>query len=553
MQGGSGLRLTASGGISINHLSGGRMKISFAAVVAVFVGVAAFVGASPLAARGQESIVTFTTDGTDILAEETRCVIDEPVSGVARVGDHILISTLEIRENYDKSPSNIFLNADGLRESCGQKVYTGPLRVLNMTAYGDGLLTAVSNVYGNPGLYGVFWSEDLTDPLGQSAEARYIGPVPVTAMIEYEGGVITAFAPGDADDQFGTPPEEHFVAYWSSDGKDLYREFAPTPEDDLRYRWRNRILDLTVDAGGNLLTTLHTANEIAKYKVVGSAGDVTGRMVLGAGKIYYEGNVPPVAAAWCDTCGATLTGFENESKTSIPSNAIYAAKPGDQLQAGQPGYSDKWPVVDLASYQDGVLSAFSNVDGVVAQHWQAIHFNVVASGNWLFKLTKELDTAEAFALINGICVYFTTIPCPDIAGYITAAAQLLNNELANGGPNEYVGALTLSDGLICNAYVNFGSFSMTGHATFNASLSRDRRSLNYYAFVRGGDRRDWVDFMVYLDVIPDNTSTSGCMEPTLADRVLWYCGEKTPAGPKNCIGSANKNPVVGFIDAWHGH
>ena len=147
-------------------------------------------------------------------------------------------------------------------------------------------------------------------------------------------------------------------------------------------------------------------------------------------------------------------------------------------------------------------------------------------------------------LINAACRNIADVPCYDLIAEVQAIAGLVQEITTNGGPNEYEGAFRVADGFeICRAYVNTGTGSMTGHATFTAGLQNGKRQLGYYAFVRGGQSRDWIDFNIYLDIIPSSDPRpDNCMND---NEQVAYCGEKTPAGSKNCGGAG----IVSFNDA----
>src|ERR1044071_7761669 len=88
--------------------------------------------------------------------------------------------------------NNAQFSPDGANVAGGFTVYSGASPVTAILRFGRGVLTAFSNVSGNQNLYRVHFSADGSN-LG-SGNIRYEGRSPVTAMIPFGGGVLTAFS-----------------------------------------------------------------------------------------------------------------------------------------------------------------------------------------------------------------------------------------------------------------------------------------------------------------------------------------------------------------------
>jgi hypothetical protein len=77
---------------------------------------------------------------------------------------------------------------------------------------------------------------------------------------------------------------------------------------------------------------------------------------------------------------------------------------------------------------------------------------------------------------------------------------------------------------------------MTGRSTFVTTLQDGSQQLGYNLAVHvpGGFNTagQFVDFLVYLRYVPLRSDHPECM----TDHRVWECGEKTPAGPMNCLG-----------------
>ena len=114
----------------------------------------------------------------------------------------------------DQSRPCVHWSEDGQHLGSGPRVYEGGSPVSAMVAYKGGVLTAFA-ICGppNPVPYCVHWSED-GQHLG-SGPRVYAGYSAVTAMVAYKGGVLTAFADwGPCDDQ-------PYCIHWSEDGQHL--------------------------------------------------------------------------------------------------------------------------------------------------------------------------------------------------------------------------------------------------------------------------------------------------------------------------------------------
>lgn len=87
---------------------------------------------------------------------------------------------------------SIHWSPDGNNLGGGPVVYGGCSPVTAMLPYAGGVLTAFSNVGCNPNLNHIHWSPDGSNLGGGSI--RYEGCSPVTAMTPYSGGVLTGFS-----------------------------------------------------------------------------------------------------------------------------------------------------------------------------------------------------------------------------------------------------------------------------------------------------------------------------------------------------------------------
>src|SRR5206468_4170325 len=96
----------------------------------------------------------------------------------------------------------------------GYIVYDGSSGVRAIIEYNGGVLTAFANCGPpNPQPACVHWSSNGQN-LGGGSRV-YAGSSPVTAMIAYNGGVLTAFA------NCGPPNPQPACVHWSSNGQNL--------------------------------------------------------------------------------------------------------------------------------------------------------------------------------------------------------------------------------------------------------------------------------------------------------------------------------------------
>ena len=96
----------------------------------------------------------------------------------------------------------------------GDIKYDGSSSVTHMIEYQGGVLTAFANCGPpNPQPACVHWSQN-GQGLGEEPRA-YVGTSPVTAMVAYNGGVLTAFA------NCGPPNPQPACIHWSPDGKNI--------------------------------------------------------------------------------------------------------------------------------------------------------------------------------------------------------------------------------------------------------------------------------------------------------------------------------------------
>lgn len=227
--------------------------------------------------------------------------------------------------------------------------YEGVSPITAMIPYQGGFLTAFTNVEGKPYLNRVHWSTDGMN-LG-SGRIVYEGVSPVTAMVPYKGGVLTAFT------NVGGNPSLNRV-HWSPDGESL-------GGGPIRYEGISPVTAMTVYRDGVLTAFTNIAGNTGLNRIHWSAdGDN-----LGGGPIRYEGISPVTAMAAFQ--GGVLTAFTNVAGN--PSlNRVHWSVDGENLGGGPIRYEGISPVTAIVAYRSGVLTAFTNVAGIQALnrvHW----------------------------------------------------------------------------------------------------------------------------------------------------------------------------------------
>jgi Ca2+-binding RTX toxin-like protein len=227
--------------------------------------------------------------------------------------------------------------------------YEGVSPITAMIPYNGGFLTAFTNVEGIASKNRIHWSPDDNN-LG-SGPIVYEGISPVTAMIPYNGGVLTAFTNVE-----GIPSKNRI--HWSPDGNHL-------GSGEIRYEGVSPVTAMTPYAGG-VLTAFTNVAGIRSLNRVHWSPD--GRN-LGGGEIRYEG-ISPVTAITA-YAGGVLTAFTNVAGIGHL-NRIHWSPNGQNLGSGEIRYEGVSPVTAMTTYQGGVLTGFTNVQGIPSKnriHW----------------------------------------------------------------------------------------------------------------------------------------------------------------------------------------
>jgi len=263
---------------------------------------------------------------------------------------------------------------------CGEPAhYEGYSPVSAMIPYAGGVLTAFSNAAQNQNLYRVHWSPDGKN-LG-AGPIRYEGFSRITAMIPYKDGVLTAFAnAGGAN---------NYRVHWSPDGNDL-------GSGAIRYEGHSAVIAMMPYAGG-VLTAFGNAGGSSNYRVHWSPDGNN----LGSGSARYDGTSP--ITAMIPYNNGVLTAF-----SSVAGNAglhrVHWSPNGDHLGSGPPRYEGCSPVTAMIPYNGGVLSAFSNagcVQNLNRVHWSRDGQNL---GGGPVRYEGKANVAAMSVRSNGVLV-----------------------------------------------------------------------------------------------------------------------------------------------------
>jgi hypothetical protein len=184
----------------------------------------------------------------------------------------------------------------------------------------------------------------------------------------------------------------------------------------------------------------------------------------------------------------------------------------------------------------GAIYQCSNGTSVISD---AVHdvfrYDHFTQGGFVSGMTRLMDTPEAEAVVTAACIYATGGACaPGATTLMRKAACVIGSE-SNSTADEWGGAFRAPDGYrICRADINMTTGSITGNATFTATIQDNNRQLAHYSFAQRhggvGAPGEWADFMIYLTYVPDSGPLpAACMH----DGRVWECGEKTPA-PGSC-------------------
>jgi hypothetical protein len=224
--------------------------------------------------------------------------------------------------------------------------YQGFSPVTAMIAYHGGVLTGFSNCEGNPNLHRVHWSSDGNNLGGpHPSTIRYQGVSPVTAMLPYNGGVLTAFSNCEGN------PRLHRI-HWSSDGNDLG---GPDPST-IRYQGVSPVTAMIAYHGG-VLTGFSNCEGNPNLHRVHWSSDGNNLGGPHPSTIRYQG-VSPVTAM-IPYNGGVLTAFSNcEGNPRL--HRIHWSSDGNNLGGPHPStirYEGPSRVTAMIGYNAGVLTA----------------------------------------------------------------------------------------------------------------------------------------------------------------------------------------------------
>jgi hypothetical protein len=226
--------------------------------------------------------------------------------------------------------------------------------VVAVAPYEKGLFTAFENNR-------IIWSANGAD-LMNGAQV-YEGSSPITAMIAYRGGMLTAFARAGA-------PGQHRI-HWT----------PPHPAGPASMRLGEGPVVYQGDSGVVAMTTFLSVGErwpgvftaFVRPNVIhyaAPANDPAG-MYLGAGPEVYKGGSPIAAMTTFVEPNqvSVFTGFTNAGPNGHRIHwSGYGVASHFSLGGGDPPYDGRSPVLAMAQFQGGLLTAFA--EGGCRVHWQ---------------------------------------------------------------------------------------------------------------------------------------------------------------------------------------
>ena len=274
-----------------------------------------------------------------------------PLQGGVAIGQNNQLSAGDIFAIGMTNPAvvsyhRIHSSGDGNDLGGGPIHYEGSSPITTMIEYNGGVLTAFSNA--GPQGHRVHWSPNGEDLGG--GPIRYDGVSPVTAMVAYGGGVLTAFS--------NAGPQGHRV-HWSPNGEDL-------GGGEIRYDGTSPVVAMVAYNSG-VLTAFTNAGPFrgplgggrVPYSQPGPPGQVIhwsqNGHDLGGGdpNPYYNGNSPVTAMSTYG--GGVLTAF---SHAGPQGHRIHWSQNGTDLGGGSPRYDGNSPVTAMTSLGNVALTAF---------------------------------------------------------------------------------------------------------------------------------------------------------------------------------------------------
>ncbi len=294
-----------------------------------------------------------------------------PITAMIPYNGGILIafSNVECRSGLYRihwTPPGTDLTEPGVNLGGGRVVYEGCSPVTAMIPYGGGVLTAFSNVGCNPSLHRIHWTPPGTNLDQQGVNLGggrivYEGCSPVTALLEHNGGILAAFS------NVGCNRSVHRI-HWTPSGTNLDLPGVNLGGGRVVYEGCSPVRALASHEGGILAAFSNVECNPSVHRIHWTASgmnlDQPG-VNLGGGPVVYEGCSPVRAITNYE--GAILTAFSSSGCNSSV-HVVHRTPPGTSLDragvnlgGGAPIYQGCSPVRAMIPYEGGVLSAFSSV------------------------------------------------------------------------------------------------------------------------------------------------------------------------------------------------
>jgi hypothetical protein len=298
-----------------------------------------------LATRAPQSTITRRDFSGGLAAALGSYAIDSTRPGGAFAQDSaIRPGVLAGFSNVGGNPTvhNIRWSSNETELASGRVFYQGSSPVSAIISFARGVLTAFRNA--GPNGNRIHWSPNW-DPAHSEGQNLGNGPIvydgssPVTAMIPFQRGVLTAFT-------YAGPNGNRI--HWSPDGKNLgggsivYDGGSPVTA---MIPFRNGIFAAFTRAGQN-------GNRI-HWSPDWNPDRSDGRN-LGAGQIVYDGSSPVTAMIAFQQ--GVLTAFTRAGQNG---NRVHWSSDGQNLGGGPVVYDGGSPVTAMVSFRNGVLTAFT--------------------------------------------------------------------------------------------------------------------------------------------------------------------------------------------------